>query len=138
MMCIETVNIDGPQAFIDAIHIGAGPNNDYMSHSVEQNGNLVASLIEEGRLGDDFILKLKEHPVLPNGEKVEVAYGQRWGKWIDKFEATSAKFKKNQSAEINAKFFSPDFSVTYDDIAECDENIPEEYLPEGCDPGSEE
>jgi polar amino acid transport system substrate-binding protein len=41
-------------------------------------------------------------------------------------------------AEINAKFFSPDFSVTYDDIAECDENIPEEYLPEGCDPGSEE
>ena len=41
-------------------------------------------------------------------------------------------------AEINAKFFSPDFSVTYADIAECDENIPEEYLPEGCDPGSEE
>ena len=41
-------------------------------------------------------------------------------------------------AEINAKFFSPDFSVTYDDIAECDENIPVEYLPEGCDPGSEE
>ena len=40
-------------------------------------------------------------------------------------------------AEINAKFFSPDFTVTYDDIAECDENIPEEYLPEGCDPGSD-
>ena len=36
-------------------------------------------------------------------------------------------------AEINAKFFSPDFSVTYDDIAECDENIPEEYLPEDCE-----
>ncbi len=36
-------------------------------------------------------------------------------------------------AEINAKFFSPDFSVTYDDIAECDENIPEEYLPDGCE-----
>ena len=101
---LETqINIDGPQAFIDAIHIGSGPNNEYMSHSVEQNGNLVASLIEEGRLGDDFILKLKEHPVLPNGEKVEVAYGKRWGKWIDKFEASSAKFKKNQSAEINAK-----------------------------------
>ena len=41
-------------------------------------------------------------------------------------------------AEINAKFFSQDFAVTYDDIAECDENIPEEYLPEGCVPGSEE
>ena len=36
-------------------------------------------------------------------------------------------------AEINAKFFSPDFSVTYADIAECDENIPEEYLPDGCE-----
>ena len=35
-------------------------------------------------------------------------------------------------AEINAKFFSPDFSVTFDDIAECDENIPVEYLPEDC------
>ena len=35
--------------------------------------------------------------------------------------------------EINAKFFSPDFSVTYDDIAECDENIPAEYLPEDCE-----
>ena len=28
---------------------------------------------------------------------------------------------------------SPDFSVTYDDIAECDEDIPAEYLPEDCD-----
>jgi polar amino acid transport system substrate-binding protein len=36
-------------------------------------------------------------------------------------------------AEINAKFFSPDFSVTYADIAECDENIPAEYLPEDCE-----
>ena len=36
-------------------------------------------------------------------------------------------------AEINAKFFSPDFSVTYDDIAECDENIPAEYLPDDCE-----
>jgi len=36
-------------------------------------------------------------------------------------------------AEINAKFFSPDFSVTYDDIAECYENIPAEYLPEDCE-----
>jgi polar amino acid transport system substrate-binding protein len=36
-------------------------------------------------------------------------------------------------AEINAKFFSPDFAVTYDDIAECDENIPAEYLPEDCE-----
>ena len=35
--------------------------------------------------------------------------------------------------EINAKFFSPDFVVTYDDIAECDENIPAEYLPEDCE-----
>ena len=35
--------------------------------------------------------------------------------------------------EINNKFFSPDFSVTYDDIAECDENIPEEYRPDGCE-----
>ncbi len=36
-------------------------------------------------------------------------------------------------AEINAKFFSPEFAVTYDDIAECDENIPAEYLPEDCE-----
>lgn len=35
--------------------------------------------------------------------------------------------------KINNKFFSPDFSVTYDDIAECDEDIPEEYRPDGCE-----
>ena len=35
--------------------------------------------------------------------------------------------------EINNKFFSPDFSVTYDDIAECDEDIPEEYRPDDCE-----
>jgi hypothetical protein len=100
---LETqIEIDGPQAFIDAIHIGAVPNNEYMSHSVEQNGNYVAALIEEGRLGDDFILKLKGHKVLPNGEKAEVAYGERWGKWIDKFEASSAKFKKIEKDQINA------------------------------------
>ena len=36
-------------------------------------------------------------------------------------------------AEIYAKFFSPDFTVTYDDIAECDENIPAEYIPDDCE-----
>ena len=50
----------------------------------------------------------------------------------------AAMKESGKLAEINAKFFSPDFSVTYDDIAECDVNIPEEYYPEGCDPGSEE
>ena len=45
----------------------------------------------------------------------------------------AAMKESGKLAEINAKFFSPDFSVTYDDIAECDENIPEEYLPEDCE-----
>ena len=35
--------------------------------------------------------------------------------------------------EINARYFSPDFSVTYDDIAECDAQIPAEYLPDDCE-----
>jgi polar amino acid transport system substrate-binding protein len=34
--------------------------------------------------------------------------------------------------KINAKYFSPDFAVTYDDIAECDEGIPEDYRPDDC------
>ncbi|GIS38262.1 MAG: hypothetical protein Ct9H90mP10_06630 [Actinomycetota bacterium] len=33
--------------------------------------------------------------------------------------------------EINNKFFSPDFSVTYDDIAECDENFPRRVSSRG-------
>ena len=35
--------------------------------------------------------------------------------------------------EINDKFFSPGFTVSYDDIAECDAQIPEDYLPEDCE-----
>ncbi len=34
--------------------------------------------------------------------------------------------------KINAKYFSPDFAVTYADIAECDEDIPVEYRPDDC------
>ena len=34
--------------------------------------------------------------------------------------------------KINAKYFSPDFAVTYADIAECDEGIPVEYRPDDC------
>ena len=48
-------------------------------------------------------------------------------------QGLAAMEKSGKLAEINAKFFSPDFSVTYDDIAECDEDIPAEYLPEDCD-----
>jgi len=48
-------------------------------------------------------------------------------------QGLAAMQSNGKLAEINAKFFSPDFSVTYDDIAECDENIPAEYLPDDCD-----
>jgi len=48
-------------------------------------------------------------------------------------QGLAAMESSGKLAEINAKFFSPDFSVTYDDIAECDENIPAEYLPDDCD-----
>ena len=48
-------------------------------------------------------------------------------------QGLAAMEKSGKLAEINAKFFSPDFTVTYDDIAECDEDIPAEYLPEDCD-----
>jgi len=48
-------------------------------------------------------------------------------------QALEAMEASGKLAEINAKFFSPDFAVTYDDIAECDENIPAEYLPEDCE-----
>ena len=34
--------------------------------------------------------------------------------------------------KINAKYFSPDFAVTYADIAECDAGIPVEYRPDDC------
>ena len=48
-------------------------------------------------------------------------------------QGLEAMEKSGKLAEINAKFFSPDFTVTYDDIAECDENIPEDYLPDDCE-----
>jgi polar amino acid transport system substrate-binding protein len=35
--------------------------------------------------------------------------------------------------ELNDKFFSPGFTVSYDDIAECDAQIPADYLPEDCE-----
>ncbi len=48
-------------------------------------------------------------------------------------QGLAAMTDSGKLGEINAKFFSPDFAVTYDDIAECDENIPAEYLPEDCE-----
>ena len=48
-------------------------------------------------------------------------------------QGLAAMTDSGKLGEINAKFFSPDFVVTYDDIAECDENIPAEYLPEDCE-----
>ena len=42
-------------------------------------------------------------------------------------QGLAAMTDSGKLGEINAKFFSPDFAVTYDDIAACDENIPEEY-----------
>ena len=48
-------------------------------------------------------------------------------------QGLAAMSDSGKLGEINAKFFSPDFVVTYDDIAECDENIPAEYLPEDCE-----
>ena len=48
-------------------------------------------------------------------------------------QGLAAMTESGKLGEINAKFFSPDFAVTYDDIAECDENIPAEYLPEDCE-----
>ena len=48
-------------------------------------------------------------------------------------QGLAAMSDSGKLGEINAKFFSPDFAVTYDDIAECDENIPAEYLPEDCE-----
>ena len=48
-------------------------------------------------------------------------------------QGLAAMTDSGKLGEINAKFFSPDFSVTYDDIVECDENIPAEYLPEDCE-----
>ena len=48
-------------------------------------------------------------------------------------QGLAAMTDSGKLGEINAKFFSPDFVVTYDDIAECDENIPAEYLPDDCE-----
>jgi len=35
--------------------------------------------------------------------------------------------------EISTKYFSPDFTISYDDIAACDSQIPADYLPEDCE-----
>ena len=40
---------------------------------------------------------------------------------------------RGKLTEINDKFFSPGFTVSYDDIEDCDAQIPEDYLPEDCE-----
>ena len=51
---------------------------------------------------------------------------------VDVFDQGLAAMEESgKLAEINAKFFSSDFKEP--DIATCDENIPEEYLPADCE-----
>ena len=53
---------------------------------------------------------------------------------VSVINAGLAEMKANGKLdEINARYFSPDFTVSYDDIAECDPQIPAEYLPDGCE-----
>ena len=100
------------------------------------SGDADASIIDE-TAGLGYMGANKDQVILVGGDLTSEQLGFAFpngSALVDVVNQGLAAMKDSgKLAEINAKFFSPDFSVTYDDIAECDENIPAEYLPEDCE-----
>ena len=102
---IKTGGVDGnrAKAYLDWIRLQAGENGEKFSQANATQHGYLASLIEEGVLGADFILELQEHEVTPNGEKKTVKYGDRWGKKIDELWEAEEKYQKKIADKFEAE-----------------------------------
>jgi len=100
------------------------------------SGDADASIIDE-TAGLGYMGANKDQVKLVGGDLTSEQLGFAFpegSKLVDVInQGLAAMEKSGKLAEINAKFFSPDFAVTYDDIKSCDENIPEEYLEDDCE-----
>ena len=100
------------------------------------SGDADASIIDE-TAGLGYMGANKDQVKLVGGDLTSEQLGFAFpegSKLVDVInQGLAAMEKSGKLAEINAKFFSPDFTVTYDDIKSCDENIPEEYLEDDCE-----
>ena len=102
----------------------------------DRSGDVDASIIDE-TAGLGYMGANKDKVKLVGGDLTSEELGFAFpngSSLVSVVNAGLAEMKANGKLdEINAKYFSPDFSVTYDDIAECDPQIPVEYLPDDCE-----
>ena len=100
------------------------------------SGDVDASIIDE-TAGLGYMGANKDKVKLVGGDLTSEELGFAFpngSSLVSVVNAGLAEMKANGKLdEINARYFSPDFSVTYDDIAECDAQIPAEYLPDDCE-----
>ena len=100
------------------------------------SGDADASIIDE-TAGLGYMGANKDQVKLVGGDLTSEQLGFAFpngSPLVDVINQGLAEMESNgKLKEINNKFFSPDFSVTYDDIAECDEDNPEEYRPDDCE-----
>jgi polar amino acid transport system substrate-binding protein len=100
------------------------------------SGDVDASIIDE-TAGLGYMGANKDKVKLVGGDLTSEMLGFAFpngSQLVAVVNAGLAEMKANGKLdEISTKYFSPDFTVSYDDIAECDAQIPAEYLPEDCE-----
>ena len=100
------------------------------------SGDIDASIIDE-TAGLGYMGANKDKVKLVGGDLTSEQLGFAFpngSQLVAVVNAGLAEMKANGKLdEISTKYFSPDFTISYDDIAECDQQIPSEYLPEDCE-----
>ena len=100
------------------------------------SGDIDASIIDE-TAGLGYMGANKDKVKLVGGDLTSEMLGFAFpngSQLVAVVNAGLAEMKANGKLdEISTKYFSPNFTVSYDDIAECDQQIPAEYLPEDCE-----
>ena len=100
------------------------------------SGDIDASIIDE-TAGLGYMGANKDKVKLVGGDLTSEQLGFAFpngSQLVAVVNAGLAEMKANGKLdEISTKYFSPDFTISYDDIATCDQQIPAEYLPEDCE-----
>ena len=100
------------------------------------SGDVDASIIDE-TAGLGYMGANKDKVMLVGGDLTSEMLGFAFpngSALVSVINAGLAEMKANGKLdEINARYFSPAFTGSYDAIAECDPQIPAEYLPDGCE-----
>ena len=100
------------------------------------SGDIDASIIDE-TAGLGYMGANKDKVKLVGGDLTSEQLGFAFpngSQLVAVVNAGLAEMKANGKLdEISTKYFSPDFTISYDDIATCDQQIPSEYLPEDCE-----